>query len=194
MGLIDRIEDEWRECQRCPLHALARNVVVGTGPVPCDIIVIGEAPGEDEDERGTPFIGKSGQLLRAVAREADLDMSMDAYITNVCACRPPQNRTPNDVEIAACSPRMIALLQAVQPKVALLVGMTPLKAMTGATSGITRVRGWDFKVSWTWKGQRHEITAIPTYHPAYLLRMQDPKRKEEFKKDIARVVEIAKSG
>lgn len=191
MPLIDRIEDMWRGCQRCPLHALARNVVVGTGPVPCNIIVIGEAPGEDEDERGTPFIGKSGQLMRSVAREIGLDMSMDAYITNVCACRPPQNRQPNDVEIASCSPRINALLQAVHPKVALLVGSTPLKAMIGATSGITRVRGWEFKMCWRWKGRVQEIVAIPTYHPAYLLRVQDPKRIEEFKRDIARVVEIA---
>jgi len=116
---------------------------------------------------------------------------MDAYITNVCGCRPPQNRQPHDSEMVACSPRLDALLQAVQPKAVLLLGSTAFRALTGGNAPITRMRGTEMETGWTWKGKRSIIPAIPTYHPAYLLRVADPKRKEEFIKDMKLASELA---
>lgn len=192
MGLIDRIEDTWRECAKCVLACDRNLVVVGTGPVPCSLMVIGEAPGEDEDAHGLPFVGMSGQFLRDRAKELGLDLSIDAYVTNIVGCRPPDNRMPMFNEIQMCRPRVDGLVAAVQPKVILTLGGTAMTALTGK-QGIHRHRGKWGVTEWDWKGHKFNIDTIHTFHPAGLLgsRLKEPKDITYFQADIKQAYDRA---
>lgn len=186
MITIDRIEDAWAECTRCPLSQCGRRkVVVGAGPTPCQLMLVGEGPGEAEDERGIPFIGPAGKLLRFCAQSQNIDLRTEAYITNMVGCRPPDNRIPLFNEIDACRARLEQLAVVVQPKVILILGGTALMALTGK-QGITRARGKWLETEWTWKMKTHRISVIPTFHPAGLLpnRLKEPRDLELFKSDI----------
>ena len=151
-------------CQRCGLAGGRTHVVVGRGNPQADLVIVGEGPGQMEDETGQPFVGKSGQLLEKILKSVRFDLDRDVYICNVVRCRPPENRTPTRDEIAACLPYLLEQLRLVDPKIILLTGATAVKALIGNKQGITKIRGqwmeWDDRL------------CMPIFHPAYLLRNQ----------------------
>jgi uracil-DNA glycosylase family 4 len=168
-GGWERLRQEVRECTRCPLHTSRTQGVFGVGPERCDWLVIGEAPGAEEDRRGEPFVGAAGQLLDAMLKAIGLDRKSNVYIANVLKSRPPGNRDPKPEEVAACLPfleRQIALLQ---PKIMLAVGRIAAQNLLATATPLGRLRG-----------HVHRFGATPlvvTYHPAYLLRTPSDKRK-----------------
>jgi uracil-DNA glycosylase len=150
-------------CVRCPLAETRTKVVVERGNPQADILIIGEAPGQDEDEQGLPFVGKSGQLLDKILDSVQLT-EQDVYICNIVKCRPPQNRVPTSEEAKACKPYLLEQIRLVEPKIILLTGATAVKGITGDKSAISKIRGeW---IEW----QGHWV--MPIFHPAYLLRNQ----------------------
>ena len=157
----------------CALKHTATNLVFCDGNPDADIMVVGEAPGAEEDRQGLPFVGASGRLLDRMLACIGLDRT-SAYITNILPWRPPGNRQPNAAEIAACLPfaeRHVALMH---PKVLVLAGGTSAKTILGTTEGITRLRGrW---IDHTMPGMAAPIPTIAIYHPAYLLRQPAQKR------------------
>ena len=149
-------------CHRCGLGATRLNAVVGRGATPAPIMIVGEGPGQNEDEQGLPFVGRSGQLLERILAAVDFSVDREVYICNVVRCRPPENRVPTPEEIAACKPYLLEQIRLVDPQVILLTGATALKAVTGTKAAITKVRG-----EWIeWEGR----LCMPIFHPAYLLR------------------------
>jgi uracil-DNA glycosylase len=152
-------------CTKCELSKGRTNVVFGNGPVPCNIMLIGEAPGADEDEQGLPFVGRSGQLLTKILESANIKRPDDIYIANTVKCRPPNNRAPLGPEQDACRPYLKAQIELVKPKIILLAGAPAVKTMLKSTEAMSRIRG-----KWTKLPGNEEIAVMPLFHPAYLLR------------------------
>ncbi|MEM7443594.1 MAG: uracil-DNA glycosylase [Pseudomonadota bacterium] len=174
----------------CALKATATNLVFSDGHPDAPIMVIGEAPGADEDRQGLPFVGVSGQLLDKMLaaigydRHSD-DPSKSAYITNILPWRPPGNRAPSAGEIAVCLPFMHRHIALKRPKLLILAGGTSAKTLLDTTQGITRLRGqWaDLSIP----GLDAPVPAMPLYHPAYLLRQ--PAQKRQAWRDLLAVQE-----
>lgn len=165
---LDQLAQHCQHCQRCDLAGGRTNVVVSRGSAAASLMIIGEGPGQQEDEQGLPFVGKSGQLLERILASVRLDTEKDVYICNVVKCRPPGNRAPTSKEIAACIPYLKEQVRLVDPKIILLTGGTALKGLLGITQGISKVRG-----NWMeWEG-RH---CMAIFHPAYLLRNPSKER------------------
>lgn len=158
----------------CPLKITASSTVFADGNPKAPLMVIGEAPGRDEDRVGKPFVGESGQLLDKMLESIGIAGRADYYITNVLPWRPPGNRVPTDAEVAVCLPFLIRHIELVQPQVILLVGGLSAKALFAVNEGITRLRGrWR---AYQTPGLSHPVPAIATFHPAYLLRSPVQKR------------------
>lgn len=140
------LKEAWENCQRCPLGQLRQRVVFGRGPLDAKVMMVGEAPGKEEDLGGEPFIGPAGKKFDALLAEVGLDRSQ-LWITNTCLCRPvstiegKENRAPLVGEIRACSIRLAQEIAIVRPEVIVVCGNTPLFAFTGLKS-ITKHRGW----------------------------------------------------
>lgn len=155
-------------CTQCELHSSRRQTVFGVGDQGADLLIVGEAPGAEEDRRGEPFVGRAGQLLDEMLRAIGLGRQQ-IFIANTLKCRPPNNRDPKAEEAAACRAfldRQIALLQ---PKVILAVGKIAAQNLLDSTDPVGRMRGKQHTVN--------EIPLLVTYHPAYLLRSPSQKRK-----------------
>jgi len=167
MESLDVLATECRQCRRCPLAEARSQVVIARGNPSARLLLIGEAPGADEDRLGLPFVGRSGQLLDRLLAEAGLDPERDLYIVNAIKCRPPQNRRPTPAELAACMPWLERQIALVDPALILLVGATALQAVLGVKGGITRLRG-----QWH-EGEGSLLVGralMPILHPSYLLR------------------------
>lgn len=165
---LARVRADLGDCRRCKLCEGRKNLVFGVGDADADLMVIGEGPGEQEDLRGEPFVGPAGQMLdNMLERVLGLKRSQ-VYIANVVKCRPPDNRKPELDEAAACKPFLARQIEAIQPKVILVLGSVALEHVLGQR-GITRLRGKEH----LYLGR---ILAIPTFHPAYLLRKPEDKR------------------
>ncbi|MBH8552811.1 uracil-DNA glycosylase [Nostocaceae cyanobacterium CENA357] len=150
------------QCHRCELGDTRTHAVVGRGNLQAPIMVIGEAPGQNEDETGLPFVGRSGQLLEKILASVNLSTENDVYIANINKCRPPNNRVPTPDEMAACKPYLLEQIRLVDPKIILLTGATAVKGITGDKRGITKIRG-----QWIeWQAR----LCMPIFHPSYLLR------------------------
>jgi DNA polymerase len=158
----------------CPLSATATNLVFNDGNPETELMLIGEGPGADEDRAGKPFVGKSGQLLDRMLASIGLDRTK-CLITNVVFWRPPGNRTPTDAEVQACLPFLYRQIALVRPKRLVLVGGLSAKALTGNPAGILRSRGKWVRVQVP--GLEAPLPALPTLHPAYLLRTPGAKRE-----------------
>lgn len=167
------LAQECGACQACGLAQARQHVVVSRGNPGARLLLIGEAPGAQEDEQGRPFVGRAGQLLDRMLESVGLDSERDAYICNVIKCRPPDNRRPTAAEIAACRPFLLRQIALVDPSLILLVGATALEGVMGIKGGITRLRG-----QWrTGEGEGLEGRALmPILHPSYLLR--NPSREQ----------------
>jgi DNA polymerase len=158
----------------CALRDTATNLVFSDGNPAARIMLVGEAPGAEEDRAGLPFVGASGQLLDRMLGSIGLDRSQ-VLITNILPWRPPGNRTPSETEIAVCLPFVLRHIALVAPEVLLLLGATSVRAITGNTQGIRRLRGqWQSVVV---PGLDRPVPALPTFHPAYLLRTPLAKRE-----------------
>ena len=160
-------------CQACSLCRSRKNTVFGTGDVQADWMIVGEAPGENEDLQGEPFVGLAGQLLdnmlRAVGRSRTGQGEQGAYIANVLKCRPPANRNPQPQEVAQCEPYLARQVALVQPKIILAMGRFAVQSLLKTDEPIGRLRG---------RVHRYEgVPVIVTYHPAYLLRTPADKAK-----------------
>ena len=150
------------ECHRCGLGENRTHAVVGRGNLKALIMIVGEAPGQNEDETGLPFVGRSGQLLEKILASVELDTEKDVYISNINKCRPPNNRAPSSKEMAACKPYLFEQLRIVDPKIILLTGATAVKGLIGDKGAMSTIRG-----KWIdWEGR----LCMPIFHPSYLLR------------------------
>lgn len=165
---LAQLEAAVRDCQACRLHEGRRQVVFGTGNPAADLVFVGEAPGRDEDMQGEPFVGQAGQLLTRIIQAIGLSRR-DVYILNVIKCRPPQNRNPLPDEVAACRPIIEKQLACLQPRVICALGTFAAQALLRTDERISRLRG-----------RFHPLGGVlvrPTFHPAYLLRNPQDKRK-----------------
>ncbi len=163
MAVLAALEIEASSCTRCPLAAGRTHVVFGEGAADANLMIVGEAPGRDEDLQGRPFVGRSGQLLdRLLLEEAGLQRSQ-VYIANVVKCRPPGNRDPKPDEIEACRPYLQGQVQQIGPKVVLTLGNFSTRLLLDTKDGITKLRGR----SYPWGDG---AMLVPTFHPAAALR------------------------
>ncbi len=166
---------------QCALKKTAMNLVFGTGNPNAKIMLIGEAPGADEDRQGKPFVGMSGKLMTKIFSTIGLQREEDLYITNIIPWRPPGNRQPTAAEIAQCLPFVKQHIALINPDVLILVGGIACKSLLDKTASITRLRGtWHSYATGT-----KEIKAMPIYHPAYLLR--SPSKKKDVWQDMLRL-------
>lgn len=156
------------DCQACRLHEGRRQVVFGTGNPAADLVFVGEAPGHDEDVQGEPFVGPAGQLLTRIIQAIGLSRE-DVYILNVIKCRPPQNRNPLPDEVAACRPIIEKQLACLKPRVICALGTFAAQTLLRTDERISRLRGRFHPMG--------DILVRPTFHPAYLLRNPQDKRK-----------------
>ncbi|MBV9343848.1 MAG: uracil-DNA glycosylase [Gammaproteobacteria bacterium] len=168
-GEWETLRREVRECRRCALHTTRTNGVFGVGPLRTDWLVIGEAPGAEEDRRGEPFVGAAGQLLDAMLRAIGLDRGSNVYIANVLKSRPPHNRDPKPEEVSACLPFLVRQIALLQPKIMLAVGRIAAQNLLATDAPLARLRGRVHRFG--------DTPLVVTYHPAYLLRTPGDKRK-----------------
>ncbi len=157
----------------CALKATATNLVFADGNPEARIMMVGEAPGADEDRQGLPFVGVSGRMLDRMLAHVGLDRDT-VYIANVLYWRPPGNRTPTDQEVAACLPFIARQIELVAPEILVLVGGKSATTLLGERQGITRLRGRWF--TYSSPGLQCPVPTLPTFHPAYLLRNPANKR------------------
>jgi uracil-DNA glycosylase len=167
----EELRSEVLRCTRCPLHLTRTQGVFGVGPRRADWLVIGEAPGAEEDRRGEPFVGAAGQLLDAMLRAIGLDRTRNVYIANVLKSRPPGNRDPKPEEVAACMPYLVRQVALLRPKIMLAVGRIAAQNLLATDAPLGRLRG---RVHYF--GELNTPLVV-TYHPAYLLRTPADKRK-----------------
>lgn len=159
---LEDLAVEASTCTRCRLAEGRNQVVFGVGDADADLLFVGEGPGAEEDKRGEPFVGRSGQLLDKLVLE-EMGLTRDGfYIANVVKCRPPGNRDPKPDEIAACNPYLEAQVDLIAPKVIVTVGNFAARTLLGTSEGINKLRGrsYPFRTG----------VLIPTFHPAAALR------------------------
>jgi len=161
------LKKEAVKCERCHLCETCKQVVIGEGSLDNKIMLIGEAPGAVEDEKGRPFVGRAGKLLDKVIQAAGIERK-NLYITNIVKCRPPKNRKPTIEEAKVCSPILKAEFKIIKPKVIVPLGSTALNQLIDNNASITEARG-----KWYQKG---DFFFLPTFHPAYLLRNKNMKK------------------
>jgi len=179
----DALEQQIRDCQRCPLGAQRQCAVPGMGDRRPDWLLVGEAPGEEEDRQGLPFVGRAGQLLDRMLSALQLQREQRVYIANVIKCRPPQNRNPAADEIAHCTPYLLRQVELLQPKIVLALGRfaaQTLLAEGGCLSAealrelpLGKLRGRVYQARLAGR----VLPVVVTYHPAYLLRSPADKAR-----------------
>jgi DNA polymerase len=185
----DELRAAVSSCRACTLCERRTQTVFGVGHPQAQWMLIGEAPGEQEDRQGEPFVGKAGQLLDSMLRAVGLTRSEapaheQVYIANVLKCRPPQNRNPEPQEVAQCEPYLLRQIALVQPKLILAMGRFAVQSLLKTGEPIGRLRG-----------RVHEVQGVPvvvTYHPAYLLR--NPLDKARSWEDLCLAREVMESG
>lgn len=167
----------------CDLKKTATNLVFGDGNPQAPLMLVGEAPGAEEDRQGKPFVGMSGQLLTRIFESIGLTREKDLYISNVINWRPPGNRQPTSQEITACLPFIKRHIELVNPKILVLVGGTATKALLSDNEGITKIHGKWFE--YTSPGLKAPLKMTAIYHPSYLLR--SPSRKKDVWMDVLKI-------
>ena len=164
---LQALYDGYCNCTACTLGQKRKHFVFGSGNENADLMLIGEAPGADEDAKGLPFVGAAGQLLTKILQAINFSRD-DVYIANILKCRPPNNRDPEPSEVEACEPILREQIRLVQPKLICALGRVAAQVLLGTTSSLGRLRG-----------RFHEyegIKLLVTYHPSALLRNQSFKR------------------
>ncbi len=181
---LQLLKQEILTCTKCNLSKTRNHVIYGEGNENAPILIIGEAPGRDEDLQGRPFVGKSGQLLDKILDACGFTREKHVFISNIVKCRPPDNRVPTTQEAVVCMPYLLKQIELINPIMLILLGATALKYMVGSEHRITRERG-------TWLNLQGRL-AMPVYHPAALLRDPSLKRPtwEDFKKIVFKYREL----
>ncbi len=178
---LDELNQAIQQFDGCALKQTAKNTVFSDGVAGARIMLVGEAPGQDEDRQGKPFVGRSGQLLDTMFGHIGLSRTENIYITNIVPWRPPGNRLPYTEELAACLPFVTRHIELAKPDILLLIGGFSAKALLHTQTGITRLRGqWK-----TYAPDGLDIPALPLLHPAYLLRR--PESKANMWADLCRL-------
>jgi len=181
---LAQIRADLGECTRCKLSATRKSIVFGVGDPNAPLMFVGEAPGEQEDKRGEPFVGPAGELLDKMI-EAMGWSRRSVYINNIISCRPPGNRNPEADEVAACKPFLEARIGSISPRIIVALGRPASNTLLGRDAPISSLRG-KFH-------DRNGIKVMPTFHPAYLLR--EPDRKRDAWSDLKLVMaELARLG
>ncbi len=165
---LENIRGDLGDCRRCKLAGGRTNIVFGSGNPQADLMFVGEAPGADEDAQGLPFVGRAGQLLTKIIEAMGLRRE-DVYICNILKCRPPKNRNPESDEIAACEPFLFRQINSVKPRVICALGTFGAQTLLKSKEPISRLRGRFLE----YRGTK----LMATFHPAYLLRNPNEKRK-----------------
>jgi DNA polymerase len=178
-GSLDTIREELGDCQRCGLAASRTKLVYGVGNPNARLVLVGEAPGREEDLKGEPFVGEAGQLLDRILLAMGMQRE-EVYICNVLKCCPPNNRDPQPEEVATCEAFLIRQLAAIRPQVIIGLGRFAVHSLLKTRTPISRLRG-----EW----QKYQgIPLMPTYHPAYLLR--NPEGKRDVWEDMKEVMRL----
>jgi uracil-DNA glycosylase len=170
-------------CERCPLHKTRTKAVFGAGNADADLMFVGEAPGQQEDLLGLPFVGRAGKLLDDLLSEIDLDRSQ-CFIANVLKCRPPGNRDPQGEEIDACKGHLMRQIELIEPRVVCTLGNFATKLLSGSPQGISRVRGVPQVRELAGRG----VFLYPIFHPAAALRT--PAMHERLREDFKKLPEL----
>lgn len=170
---INELRHQVVTCTACGLCQGRQQAVFGSGATPASWLVVGEAPGEQEDRQGLPFVGRSGQLLNAMLAAVGMSREQNVFITNVIKCRPPGNRNPKPEEIAACSPYLMRQIALLQPARILVLGRFAAQTLLGTDASIGSLRGRLHRL----KTEQGEIPVVVSYHPAYLLRSPSEKAR-----------------
>jgi uracil-DNA glycosylase family 4 len=160
-------------CLRCKLHKTRQTIVFGEGSADCELMLVGEAPGADEDDQGRPFVGRAGQLLMQMIKAIGYDRA-DVFIANVLKCRPPGNRPPEPDEIKECSPFLWKQISIIHPKLILALGTFAAQTLIGSKSSISFLRNRVYEMPFG--------KVIATFHPSFLLR--SPQKKPEAWEDL----------
>ena len=179
---LEPVAQQVRVCASCKLCETRTQTVFGTGDPRSPLMVIGEAPGGDEDVKGKPFVGRAGKLLTDIIEKGMKYKREHVYIANVLKCRPPNNRNPEPAEIEACRGYLEKQIEIINPKVILAVGLFPAQWMTGQKKPIGKLRG-----------EVHEVNGrkvICTYHPAYVLRNYTVETRKKVHEDVLLAVNI----
>ena len=172
----ENFENMCRSCTGCSLKETVTNVVIYRGSKTAPLMIVGEAPGADEDRIGKPFVGRSGKLLQNLIESYGFT-DKDYHICNICKCRPPENRRPTPLEIAACKKNLAVQFNLVQPKVILLCGSTAYEGFFGEKPVMKEVRGKFI--------EKNGYYIMTTYHPAFALR--NPANKVPIFEDMGKV-------
>ncbi|HEX9190042.1 MAG TPA: uracil-DNA glycosylase, partial [Vicinamibacteria bacterium] len=162
------VREDIGDCRRCKLWSGRKTIVFGQGNPRAELMFVGEAPGADEDEQGLAFVGRAGQLLTDIIEKGLKMKRSEVYIANVLKCRPPQNRNPEPDEVLSCQPFLEAQIDAIRPRVIVGLGKFGGQWLLKTAEPISRIRG---RV-----GEYKGMQAVPTWHPAYLLRNQAAKK------------------
>ena len=168
----DKLQAFANTCTQCQLSNHRSNVVFCSGNPHSNLMLIGEGPGQSEDETGIPFVGRSGQLLTQLLTSVGINRD-DIYIANTVKCRPPNNRTPTPAEMNACNHYLIRQIQLVQPKILVLLGAASLRDILGQQYKITQSRGQWFRLNVDYMDD--QLNVMPIFHPSYLLRFSSTK-------------------
>ena len=160
---LEKIKNKCLQCNKCPLGKTRTNIVFSGGIPNHKLMLIGEAPGYYEDQKGEPFVGKAGQLLDKIFESVGLSRQKDVYICNTLKCRPPENRDPLPEEKTACKEYLDAQIEILKPRIILLCGRVAVNSILGTTQGITKIRG-------KWFEGPYMSKMMPIFHPSYLLR------------------------
>ena len=178
---LDELKQTVSDCSLCELHRSRTQTVFGTGHPAAEWLIIGEAPGADEDRLGEPFVGRAGQLLTSMLRAMGLARE-EVFIANILKCRPPNNRDPQADEVAHCSAYLRQQIELIQPKIILVVGRIAAQSLLNVDTPIGKMRGQKFSY------QDTDIPVVATYHPAYLLR--SPQQKRSAWQDLKFALEV----
>lgn len=175
------VQREVKACTQCPLSRTRKSVVFGEGNARADLVFVGEAPGEEEDAQGRPFVGRAGKFLDQMIQRIGL-LRKDVFICNVLKCRPPNNRDPDPAEVDMCKGYLFTQLQLIRPKVICTLGRHAYNTLMNADARITKIRGQFTEFN--------GIKLLPTYHPSFLLRNEE--RVKEALEDMEKLREILK--
>ena len=177
---LEELSNAIENCMRCKLGDTRNHLVFGSGSKDAKLVIIGEAPGAEEDKQGVPFVGRAGQMLTKMIENVIEVPRQEVFICNILKCRPPENRNPEEDEISCCEPYLKKQLEIINPKLILTLGKFASQWLLQSDTPISKLRG---RFS-----SYHGIPCLPTFHPAYLLR--NAKQKKFVHEDLLKVKEV----
>lgn len=183
----EELKIECEQCTKCELCKTRNHLIFGQGNPKADVLFVGEAPGENEDLQGKPFVGRGGKLLDELLKSVELDRGEDIYITNILKCRPPKNRDPQPKEQEACADWLKEQIRIIEPKIIVCLGRVSAQKLIARDFKVTKQHGQFF--------EKDGVLIMGTFHPAALLRnpRQKPQALEDFVKLKEKIKELSKA-